>query len=98
MQGFQTTPGEPFVNKKLIGPGVASGRVWACAQIGWFYANENLSMQIAFPIITTAPGIIGTLWGILLHDEISLKTSNLVFLGTAIVVAGVADALITLSK
>jgi hypothetical protein len=56
--------------------------VWACAQIGWFYANENLSMQIAFPIITTAPGIIGTLWGILLHDEISLKTSNLLFLGT----------------
>jgi len=98
MQGFTTIPGEPFVNKKLIGPGFACGMVWAFAQIGWFYANEHLSMQIAFPVITTAPGLIGTIWGIILHDEISLKPLNMFFLALAIAVAGTADALITLSK
>ena len=98
MQGFTSVPGEPFVNKKLIGPGFACGMVWAFAQIGWFYANENLSMQIAFPVITTAPGLIGTIWGIILHDEISLKPTNMFFLALAIAVAGTADALITLSK
>jgi len=98
MQGFTSIPGEPFVNKKLIGPGFACGMVWAFAQIGWFYANENLSMQIAFPVITTAPGLIGTIWGIILHDEISLKPMNMFFLALAIAVAGTADALITLSK
>ena len=98
MQGFTSVPGEPFVNKKLIGPGFACGMVWAFAQIGWFYANEHLSMQIAFPVITTAPGLIGTIWGIILHDEISLKPLNMFFLALAIAVAGTADALITLSK
>lgn len=98
MQGCTSIPGEPYVNKKLIGPGFACGMVWAFAQIGWFYANENLSMQIAFPVITTAPGLIGTIWGIILHDEISLKPMNMFFLALAIAVAGTADALITLSK
>ena len=77
---------------------IARQMVWAFAQIGWFYANENLSMQIAFPVITTAPGLIGTIWGIILHDEISLKPMNMFFLALAIAVAGTADALITLSK
>lgn len=48
---------DPFVNKPLIGPSFACGMVWAFAQIGWFYANQNLEMSISFPIITTAPGV-----------------------------------------
>ena len=60
------TSKEPWVNIPLIGPGFACGAVWAFAQIGWFYANNNLSMAIAFPIVATAPGLIGTAWGILM--------------------------------
>lgn len=37
-----------------------SGGIWACAQIGWFVASDNLSMVVSFPIITTLPAIIGT--------------------------------------
>eukprot|EP00039_Didymoeca_costata_P020190 m.340401 g.340401 ORF g.340401 m.340401 type:complete len:418 (-) comp19274_c0_seq1:118-1371(-) len=88
----------PFVNIPLIGPGFVSGIIWAFAQIGWFYANQNLEMSVAFPIITTAPGIIATMWGIFLYDEVSLKTLNIVTLIGAIITAAVADALITLSR
>jgi len=88
----------PWVNIPLIGPGFASGMIWAAAQIGWFYANENLDMAIAFPIVATAPGIIGTLWGIFLYSEVSLKTSNIAMLVAAMVMAACSDTIITLSK
>eukprot|EP00041_Stephanoeca_diplocostata_P009425 m.145294 g.145294 ORF g.145294 m.145294 type:complete len:414 (+) comp17731_c0_seq1:47-1288(+) len=89
--------GEPWVNKPLIGPGFACGAVWAFAQIGWFFANANLPLSVSFPITTTAPGLIGTIIGIVFFDEVSLKTKNLSMLVFAIVMAGVADGLITYS-
>ena len=52
-----------------------------------FYANQNLDMTVAFPIIATAPGIIGTLWGIFLFSEVSLKNSNIAMLVLAILFA-----------
>jgi hypothetical protein len=88
----------PWVNIPLIGPGFVSGIIWACAQIGWFFANNALSPLISFPITTTAPGLIGTMWGIVFFNEVSLKTRNVIVLIFAIAIAAVADALITMSK
>lgn len=89
--------GEPWVNKPLIGPGFVCGMVWAIAQIGWFYANDNLPQAVSFPVVATAPGILATLLGIFVYGEVSLKPFNLAKLGAAILIAGVGDAIITMS-
>jgi hypothetical protein len=38
-----------YVNVDLIVPGFVSGFIWACAQIGWFVASDNLSMVVSCP-------------------------------------------------
>jgi hypothetical protein len=45
--------------RPVVVPAFVSGAIWACAQIGWFVASDNLSMVVSFPIITTLPAIIG---------------------------------------
>jgi len=89
---------EPWVNKPLIGPGFVCGAIWAIAQIGWFYANDNLPQSVSFPVVTTAPGLIATMLGIFVYDEVSLKQNNLIKLVAAIIIAAVGDALVTMSK
>ena len=37
----------------------ATWQVWAIAQTAWFVANASLGMAVAFPIVTSLPGIIG---------------------------------------
>lgn len=71
--------------------------MWAIADTAWFVANDSLSLVVAFPIITTGPGVIGTLWGILLYGEIRGKKNFILFaIGFAITL--VASILIALSK
>merc|ERR1719198_998103 len=82
MQGYKNT--EPFINKLLVGPGFVCGAIWAVAQISWFYANANLPLAVSFPIITTAPGLLGTIIGIVFYNEVSLKPRNMAMLGFAI--------------
>jgi hypothetical protein len=52
---------------------------------------------VSFPIITTAPGLIGTAIGIIVYDEVSLKTKNLAILAIAVTMACVSDGLIAKS-
>eukprot|EP00397_Hematodinium_sp_SG-2012_P056400 GEMP01069562.1.p1 GENE.GEMP01069562.1~~GEMP01069562.1.p1 ORF type:complete len:400 (+),score=33.99 GEMP01069562.1:34-1233(+) len=59
---------KPTVNPKIILPAFVSGVMWAIAQIAWFYANDQLGLSIAFPIITSGPGAVGVLWSIV-HEE-----------------------------
>lgn len=61
---------KPKVYPKVILPGVISGLMWGGATAGWFVANQVLSPAIAFPIITTGPSIIASLWGIFVFHEI----------------------------
>jgi glucose uptake protein GlcU len=78
-------------------PAVASGAIWAIAQTAWFKANEELSMIIAFPIISSLPGIIALAIGVLFLGE--LKTPRARFFaatGVAVRLAGIA--LIALSN
>ena len=44
----------PFVDGRLVLPGLLSGLMWAAAQTCWFVANDALSMSVAFPLITWA--------------------------------------------
>jgi glucose uptake protein GlcU len=42
----------PRVYPKAILPGLLSGIMWGIAMVGWFLANQRLSLAVSFPIIT----------------------------------------------
>jgi len=90
--------GQPFVNVPLILPGMLSGMIWAVAQIGWFIANDNLSMTIAFPIVCATPAIIGNMWGIFVFNEVVRTPKNLGVLCFGMVLSIVAGLLVSISK
>ena len=60
--------------------------MWAIANTSWFIANTTLSMSVAFPIITSGPGIISALWGVFVFNEIVGKR-NYIFLSVSIVLS-----------
>ena len=87
----------PRINPRVILPGMLSGLMWATAQTCWFIANDALSVSVAFPIITSGPGIVSALWGVLVFGEIS-GTRNYVVLCSAIVLALTGCTMIGMSK
>ena len=60
-------------------------------------ANGQLSLAVAFPIVTSGPGIVSALWGVLVFGEIR-GGRNYSFLVLAVVLAVVGCILIALSK
>jgi len=89
--------GSPKINHRLTLPGMLSGVMWAIAQTCWFVANDALSVSVAFPIITSGPGIVSAMWGVFVFGEIK-GTRNFAALGVAIVLAVTGCILIGLSK
>ncbi len=87
----------PFLPNYLVLPSFLSGIGWGIAQVSWFVANENLGFSVAFPIITSMPGIIATLIGVIFYKEIEGKR-NFILLGLAILVSLTGVAIITVSK
>ena len=77
-------------------PGLASGILWGLAAVAWFVANENLSMVIAFPMVTLGPGIVSMAIGAAFFGEVKEGTQALL-LCTAITFFGAAATLIALS-
>ena len=87
----------PTVYRRSMLPGLASGAIWAVAQVSWFIANKNLSFPVSFPIITSGPAVVATLWGVLLFHEVKgRKQIILLIIALLITITGVV--LITLSK
>ncbi|KAM6976918.1 LOW QUALITY PROTEIN: transmembrane protein 144-like [Aplochiton taeniatus] len=78
----------PRVYSNAILPGFASGLMWGVATCCWFLANTS-SPVVSFPIITTGPGLIAAMWGVLVFKEIK-GLCNFLVLGAAfsLVVAG----------
>jgi glucose uptake protein GlcU len=62
-------------------PALVSGAIWSTAQTAWFKANEELSMVIAFPIISSLPGVIALVIGVLFLGE--LQTTRARFFAAA---------------
>ncbi|KAK3099262.1 hypothetical protein FSP39_001819 [Pinctada imbricata] len=80
---------KPRVYPKAILPGVVSGIMWGMATTGWFVANKVLSEAVAFPIVTTGPSIIASLWGILVFKEIKGRRNiSILMLGFVFVITG----------
>ena len=87
----------PRVYPRAILPGFVSGLMWAVAQTSWFVANENLGFVVSFPLISTGPGLVASLWGVFLYKEIRGR-KNLMVLSGAFVMTIVAVLCIALSK
>ena len=54
-------------------PGFVAGIIWSIATASWFIANKVLSLAIAFPIISTGPGIITAILGVFVFNEIAVS-------------------------
>jgi hypothetical protein len=75
----------PQVSGQILLPGIASGIGWACAQISWFVANDQIHFVGTFPLVSCGPGIVATLCAIIFFKEIQGK-KNFAMLGLAAVV------------
>jgi len=89
--------GSPLINPRITIPGMISGCMWAVAQTCWFVANDALSVAVAFPIITSGPGIVSALWGVFVFGEVR-GYRNYCVLFVAITLALAGCVLIGLSK
>lgn len=87
----------PVLYPRVILPGFISGLMWAAAQTSWFVANASLSVAVAFPLITSGPGIVGSLLGVFVFGEIQGKR-NYIVLCIAILLAVVGCTLIGIAK
>lgn len=65
------TGNRPWVSAPLALPSYASGLCWGCAMVAWFVANQNLSIVVAFPIVTLGPGLVSMAIGWRCFGEIS---------------------------
>ena len=87
----------PAINPRLVLPGFVSGALWAVSQISWFIANSYLSFPVSFPIITSGPAVIASLWGVIVFREIRGKWQILKLI-IAMFVTIIGVVLIALSK
>ena len=62
-----------------------------------FVANGLLSFSVAFPIITSAPGLVAALWGVFVFGEIAGRR-NYAILALAATLNITAAVLIALSR
>ncbi|KIH59096.1 hypothetical protein ANCDUO_10687 [Ancylostoma duodenale] len=88
---------QPYAPSELVLPAFIAGSMWAIAQWSFFVANQHLSQAISFPIITSLPASIASMWGIFYFREIK-GTRNMVTFGVALVLSVSGAVLVGLSK
>ena len=64
---------KPAIYPRAILPGVISGLMWGTATTCWFVANKALSEAVAFPIVTSGPSVVASLWGVFVFKEITVS-------------------------
>jgi len=88
---------KPVVQPEVILPALLSGAMWAVANSLFFLANNALSQAVTFPIVSSGPSAIASLWGILLYKEIK-GLKNFIILGVGFSLALIGSILTGLSK
>jgi len=68
--------GRSYTPRKLVLPSVLSGVMWGVAQAAWFRANSELSVVVAFPIVSSLPGLVALAWGVLCFGELRSTRSR----------------------
>ena len=76
---------KPSINPSIAIPAMASGVMWALANIGFILAISALGGAVAYPIVNVLPGIVSSLWSLFLFREIQGKR-NYIFLGVGMFV------------
>ncbi|MCJ8749253.1 hypothetical protein PDJAM_G00174180 [Pangasius djambal] len=80
---------KPQVFPKAVLPGFVSGVMWGVATCCWFLANHYLKPVVSFPIITTVPGLIAALWGVVVFKEVKgLRNYLVLILAFCMIVTG----------
>jgi glucose uptake protein GlcU len=87
---------EPVINRELFLPAFFSGVIWGLAQTCWFVVQGALPQEVAFPIVTSGPGLVASVWGMFVFNEISGRR-NIMILVAAFVITAASDCLIVLS-
>jgi len=88
---------DQYLGREIILPAIGSGIFWGIAQVAWFKANGALSYVVSFPIIVGVPGLIASLWGVVLFGENRGKRNGSLLV-LIILVQAAAVLLIALSK
>lgn len=88
---------KPLLYPKIIIPGFFSGILWSLADIAWFISNEKLGQSISFPIVTSTPNIVASLWSICVFKEI-IGQRNYFLLTIALSLTILSSIIISLSK
>jgi multidrug transporter EmrE-like cation transporter len=65
-----------YTPRLLVLPSIISGLMWGVAQTAWFVANEQLGMSVAFPIISTLPGLVALACGFFFFGELQTRKSR----------------------
>ncbi|CAL1544403.1 unnamed protein product [Lymnaea stagnalis] len=88
---------KPKVYPSVILPGIVSGIMWGIATTCWFIANAELSEAVSFPIVSTAPCAIASLfWGVLIFHEVKGCRNILILvaafcvMSTGVILAGLS--------
>ncbi|KJH43778.1 hypothetical protein DICVIV_10207 [Dictyocaulus viviparus] len=87
----------PFINPELTAPSLLSGLMYGAATSLFFYTNQHLDPIVAYPILAKAPGIVCSIWAVLLFKEIKGRR-DILHLMAGICVTLVGIILITVSK
>jgi hypothetical protein len=86
----------PSINPSIALPAMASGVMWAFANIGFIVAISALKSAVAYPIVSVLPGIVTSLWSLFWFREIQGKR-NYIFLACGMAVRCLAALLSGLS-
>ncbi|EKE36889.1 hypothetical protein ENUP19_0010G0011 [Entamoeba nuttalli] len=80
----------PFVYPQTIVPALLSGIITGIGTVTWFIAANNIPYSASFPIITSGPILLSSVWGIVVFGEIRGWKNFLLFgCGTVTLIAGI---------
>ncbi|KAI6654735.1 putative membrane protein [Oopsacas minuta] len=87
---------KPSIYPQALLPGIISGGIWATGTMVWIYVNGIVSTSISYPLVSSGPPIISSIWGILVFREIQGKVNLILFLSAFVfILCGIL--LVTLS-
>eukprot|EP00941_MAST-03F_sp_MAST-3F-sp1_P001292 g1292.t1 len=87
---------EPIINRELFVPAFFSGIIWGAAQVCWTIVQGALPQSVAFPLVTSGPGLVASLVGIFIFEEIK-GCRNFCILLVAFFITAASIACIVLS-
>lgn len=66
----------PWINPEAVIPSMLGGAMLAVGMCAFVIAIDTLDQAIAYPICTTMPGLVTSLWSILYFREITVRPTS----------------------